>query len=97
MEELENRAQDVMGQMMEAAQKTNDGLKQNAVEKDQKEETGRPNEKKDEEDSEKPIRTGWNCPGQARDLKLLPRYLGSLTLDMATPVPAYRCRNCRPL
>lgn len=53
MEELEGRAQDVMGQMMEAAQKTNDGLKQNAVEKDQKEESGRPNEKKDEEDSEK--------------------------------------------
>lgn len=48
MEELEGRAQDVMGQVMEAAQKTNDDLKQNAVEKDQKDETGRVNEKKDE-------------------------------------------------
>lgn len=53
MEELEGRAQDVMDQMMEAAQKTNDDLKQNAVEKDQKDETSKLNEKKDEEDSKK--------------------------------------------
>ena len=51
MEELEGRAQDVMDQMMEAAQKTNDDLKQNAVEKDQKDETSKLNENVNEENT----------------------------------------------
>lgn len=68
MEELEGRAQDVMDQMMEAAQKTNDDLKQNAVEKDQKDETSKLNEKKDEEDSRQPhfIKPSSKSPPQSK-------------------------------
>ncbi len=60
VEELENRAQDVMGQLMEQAQKTNEKLNQDSKDKNKKDEednvklnqASQDKNKKDEEDKE---------------------------------------------
>lgn len=60
VEELENRAQDVMGQLMEQAQKTNEKLNQDSMDKNKKDEednvklnqASQDKNKKDEEDKE---------------------------------------------
>lgn len=60
VEELENRAQDVMGQLMEQAQKTNEKLNQDSMDKNKKDEednvklnqASQDKNKKDEDDKE---------------------------------------------
>lgn len=76
MEELEGRAQDVMGQMMEAAQKTNEELnkteteKAEKTEKTEKDETGRTKEKQEEEDSEKAVTDRVELSGTGQGIEI---------------------------
>lgn len=96
MEELEGRAQDVMGQMMETAQKTNDELKQNAVDKDQKEETEKLNEKKEEEDSKKDVTDRVELSGAVQESQNIAAGLiapdngyGYTSTGMPQPAPSF--------
>ena len=69
VEELENRAQDVMGQLMEQAQKTNEKLNQDSMDKNKKDEednvklnqASQDRNKKDEDDKEEVLVKDSDC------------------------------------